>query len=51
MAHYIYFFIIISVSKDFESLLEDETPIEGYIEWLESLVNKCAIFVSITIKF
>ncbi|XP_054706636.1 transcription factor RFX4-like [Uloborus diversus] len=38
--------LILKLTKDFESLLEEESPIENYIEWLESLVNKCAIHAS-----
>ncbi|CAL1281618.1 unnamed protein product [Larinioides sclopetarius] len=35
--------LILKLGRDFETLLEEEAPIEGYIEWLESLVNKCAV--------
>ncbi|XP_064479593.1 transcription factor RFX4-like [Ornithodoros turicata] len=31
---------IYRLAKEFESYLEDETPIEGYMEWMEALVNK-----------
>ncbi|GFT13340.1 transcription factor RFX4 [Nephila pilipes] len=37
--------LILKLGRDFETLLEEEAPIEGYIEWLESLVNKCAVHV------
>ncbi|KAG8177829.1 hypothetical protein JTE90_002663 [Oedothorax gibbosus] len=38
--------LILKLGRDFENLLEEESPIESYIEWLESLVNKCAVHVS-----
>ncbi|GIX89404.1 transcription factor RFX4 [Caerostris extrusa] len=33
----------LEIGRDFETLLEEEAPIENYIEWLEALVNKCAV--------
>ena len=40
------------VCEQFERLLEQEAQIESYLEWLESLVHKCVLFVSIIyIKF
>ncbi|GIY82901.1 transcription factor RFX4 [Caerostris darwini] len=35
--------LILKLGRDFETLLEEEAPIENYIEWLEALVNKCAV--------
>ncbi|XP_042903050.1 transcription factor RFX4 isoform X2 [Parasteatoda tepidariorum] len=38
--------LILKLGKEFESLLEEEAPIESYTEWLELLVNKCAVHAS-----
>ncbi|KAK3581014.1 hypothetical protein CHS0354_013908 [Potamilus streckersoni] len=34
---------IIKLSGDFEALLEDQAPLESYIEWLDKMVDKCVV--------
>ena len=32
--------ILFSVTREFEVLLEDQAPLESYIEWLDSMVDQ-----------
>ena len=38
--------ILFSVTREFEVLLEDQAPLESYIEWLDSMVDQCVVQVS-----
>ncbi|XP_076330700.1 transcription factor RFX4-like [Tachypleus tridentatus] len=40
------FDIILNISKEFECFLEDGAPIDAYVEWLDTLVNKCVVLPS-----
>lgn len=49
-----YFFIhlvmpnifLLPVYQEFDRLLEEQSPIEAYIEWLDSMVDRCVVKVS-----
>lgn len=33
------------VYQEFDRLLEEQSPIEAYIEWLDSMVDRCVVKV------
>lgn len=35
-----------AVYQEFDRLLEEQSPIEAYIEWLDSMVDRCVVKVS-----
>ena len=37
--------LFVSVAREFEVLLEDQAPLESYIEWLDSMVDQCVMQV------
>lgn len=37
---------LLSVYQEFDRLLEEQSPIEAYIEWLDSMVDRCVVKVS-----
>lgn len=37
---------VLSVYQEFDRLLEEQLPIEAYIEWLDSMVDRCVVKVS-----
>lgn len=39
--------LLLSVYQEFDRLLEDQSPIEAYIEWLDSMVDRCVVRVSL----
>lgn len=39
-------FPLLSVYQEFDRLLEEQSPIEAYIEWLDSMVDRCVVKVS-----
>lgn len=39
-------FPLLSVHQEFDRLLEEQSPIEAYIEWLDSMVDRCVVKVS-----
>uniref|UniRef100_A0A672R310 Transcription factor RFX4-like n=1 Tax=Sinocyclocheilus grahami TaxID=75366 RepID=A0A672R310_SINGR len=44
--------LIIQLYQEFDRQLEDQSPIEAYIEWLDSMVERCVVRVSVqAIKF
>ncbi|XP_076841145.1 transcription factor RFX4 isoform X1 [Brachyhypopomus gauderio] len=38
--------LIIQLYQEFDRLLEDQVSIEAYIEWLDSMVNRCVVRVA-----
>ncbi|TRY85203.1 hypothetical protein DNTS_009248 [Danionella cerebrum] len=38
--------LIIQLYQEFDRLLEDQSPIEAYIEWLDSMVERCVVRVA-----
>ncbi|CAL8356974.1 unnamed protein product [Lota lota] len=38
--------LIIHLYQEFDRLLEEQTPIEAYIEWLDSMVDRCVVKVA-----
>ena len=40
-----YYICIFSVHDEFRELLNKQTPIEGYTEWIDEVVDKCVIKV------
>ncbi|KAJ8245526.1 hypothetical protein GJAV_G00271680 [Gymnothorax javanicus] len=38
--------LIIQLYQEFDRLLEEQSPIEAYIEWLDSMVDRCVVKVS-----
>lgn len=34
-----------TVYQEFDHLLEDQSPIESYIEWLDTMVDRCVVKV------
>ena len=39
------------MTREFEVLLEDQAPLESYIEWLDSMVDQCVVQASICYIF
>ena len=37
--------------REFEDLLHDKAPLEAYTDWLQSMVNRCIILVSLFYTF
>lgn len=35
----------LAVYQEFDRLLEEQSPIEAYIEWLDSMVDRCVVKV------
>lgn len=35
----------LTVYQEFDRLLEEQSPIEAYIEWLDSMVDRCVVKV------
>ncbi|VDI76008.1 regulatory factor X 4 [Mytilus galloprovincialis] len=35
--------IIVQLCSEFEKLLEDQAPLESYVEWLDSMVDRCVV--------
>ncbi|XP_031420196.1 transcription factor RFX4 [Clupea harengus] len=35
--------LIVQLYQEFDRLLEDQSPIEAYIEWLDSMVDRCVV--------
>lgn len=40
-----FFLFCVSVYQEFDHLLEEQSPIESYIEWLDSMVDRCVVKV------
>ncbi|XP_018107446.1 transcription factor RFX4 isoform X3 [Xenopus laevis] len=38
--------LIIQLYQEFDHLLEDQSPIESYIDWLDSMVDRCVVKVA-----
>ncbi|XP_007893604.1 transcription factor RFX4 isoform X1 [Callorhinchus milii] len=38
--------LIIKLYQEFDHLLEEQSPIESYIEWLDSMVDRCVVKVA-----
>ncbi|ETE70304.1 Transcription factor RFX4, partial [Ophiophagus hannah] len=38
--------LIIQLYQEFDHLLEEQSPIESYIEWLDSMVDRCVVKVA-----
>ncbi|XP_035939036.1 transcription factor RFX4 isoform X4 [Halichoerus grypus] len=38
--------LIIQLYQEFDHLLEDQSPIESYIEWLDTMVDRCVVKVA-----
>lgn len=38
-------FLRVTVYQEFDRLLEEQSPIEAYIEWLDSMVDRCVVKV------
>ncbi|KAG7454769.1 hypothetical protein MATL_G00263210 [Megalops atlanticus] len=38
--------LIIQLYQEFDRLLEEQSPIEAYIEWLDSMVDRCVVKVA-----
>uniref|UniRef100_A0AAY4BQQ3 RFX-type winged-helix domain-containing protein n=1 Tax=Denticeps clupeoides TaxID=299321 RepID=A0AAY4BQQ3_9TELE len=38
--------LIVNLYQEFDRLLEDQSPIESYIEWLDSMVDRCVVKVA-----
>ncbi|XP_061780557.1 transcription factor RFX4 isoform X1 [Nerophis lumbriciformis] len=38
--------LIVHLYQEFDRLLEEQSPIEAYIEWLDSMVDRCVVKVS-----
>ncbi|KAM9572068.1 transcription factor RFX4-like isoform 4-T4 [Salvelinus alpinus] len=38
--------LIINLYQEFDRLLEEQSPIEAYIEWLDSMVDRCVVKVA-----
>ena len=45
----LFFFVI--VYTEFEDLLEEQAPIDSYVEWLDSMIDRCVVKVSIISSF
>lgn len=43
----LYFLLFFKVYQEFDRLLEDQSPIEAYIEWLDSMVERCVVRVRV----
>lgn len=41
------FLLFFKVYQEFDRLLEDQSPIEAYIEWLDSMVERCVVRVRV----
>jgi len=39
------FLLCLPVYQEFDHLLEEQSPIESYIEWLDSMVDRCVVKV------
>ncbi|KAF7464576.1 Hypothetical predicted protein [Marmota monax] len=37
--------LIIQLYQEFDHLLEEQSPIESYIEWLDTMVDRCVVKV------
>lgn len=35
----------LTVYQEFDHLLEEQSPIESYIEWLDTMVDRCVVKV------
>ncbi|KAJ8391989.1 hypothetical protein AAFF_G00082990 [Aldrovandia affinis] len=42
--------LIIQLYQEFDRLLEEQSPIEAYIEWLDSMVDRCVVKVNVAGK-
>ncbi|RWS15137.1 transcription factor RFX4-like protein [Dinothrombium tinctorium] len=42
--------IMLNACKEFEKLIEEDSPIEAYLEWLDVLVRKCVVYPSLKKK-
>lgn len=38
--------LCLTVYQEFDHLLEEQSPIESYIEWLDTMVDRCVVKVS-----
>ncbi|XP_078272673.1 transcription factor RFX4 isoform X1 [Rhinoraja longicauda] len=38
--------LIVKLYQEFDQLLEEQSPIESYIEWLDSMVDRCVVKVA-----
>lgn len=37
--------LCLTVYQEFDHLLEEQSPIESYIEWLDTMVDRCVVKV------
>lgn len=37
--------LCLAVYQEFDHLLEEQSPIESYIEWLDTMVDRCVVKV------
>ena len=50
LAYYkMHVYVLFTVYKEFERLLQEQAPLEAYMEWLDIMVNTCVVQVSKTI--
>ncbi|XP_069760595.1 transcription factor RFX4 isoform X2 [Narcine bancroftii] len=40
--------LIVKLYQEFDQLLEEQSPIESYIEWLDSMVDRCVVKMAAT---
>ena len=40
-------YLCLTVYKEFERLLQEQAPLEAYMEWLDIMVNTCVVQVNI----
>ena len=45
IVHSIFHSIFSTVYSEFERLLQEQAPLEAYMEWLDAMVNACVIQV------
>lgn len=39
--------LCLTVYQEFDHLLEEQSPIESYIEWLDTMVDRCVVKVGL----
>ena len=39
--------LYLTVYQEFDHLLEEQSPIESYIEWLDTMVDRCVVKVGL----
>ena len=40
------FYFVFIVCGEFEQLLEDQAPLQSYVEWMDNMVDRCVVQVS-----